>query len=688
MEKGKGDVLLDKDIHKDIVDKNIKSKSENIKVKLNKKNNKTRSRETYKINVNSKYENTIKNPKDSLAYYKEVFAVLPLIILLFFLPFIIRLKLIPLEGVYYDYWTGEKTNADFFTYYKQIFIYLITIWSLLHTFFFVKKIKRTKAYYFMGAYALIVILSAIFSDFPVIALHGFVERKEGMWIILCYISLMFSGINLINTKVQIKAVIYTLGASGAIISLIGIFQYIGIDIFTFNSIKEFVVTKEILDIAEEFSIAFGEKYAYSVFYNPNYLGGYISFYAPLMLGFAIYQKNIMEKIIFMVFFILSILALFASRSEAGVLGFTVALTVLVLTFIIRKHLDGKDIKTQKNKIFISVLSLAVALIGLPLLLSFAPIEQNPLERIRKEAIETFTGGNKNLDYKEAGPVNDIRRIDDTSIEIIIQNIPIKINTADTEIKISAYDDSIYQASSSELNEGEYVLLTGLSQYHEAYVLINKTSKPDIFGINLYLPGYGMNLYFFSQPGILNITDSSYRKLDIEKDFAVAEHMGFEGKGNLGSGRGYIWSRSLPIVFDNLIIGTGQDTFITQFPQYDIYGKQAETNLYSLWILTDKPHSIYLQIAIQSGLLSLLILIVGFILLSFKSFRIYITDKNLDSKNSEIDAKYAFIINSALIGFMVSSIFNDSILAITPIVYVLLGLNVVCILDQKSEKVVK
>ena len=82
------------------------------------------------------------------------------------------------------------------------------------------------------------------------------------------------------------------------------------DIFNTEFAKDFMISKEIQSQVKEFKIQFGEKYSYGVFYNPNYLGGYISFYAPLMLSYAIISKNMKEKVLFAVFFILSIFKYF------------------------------------------------------------------------------------------------------------------------------------------------------------------------------------------------------------------------------------------------------------------------------------------------------------------------------------------------------------------------------------------
>ena len=131
------------------------------------------------------------------------------------------------------------------------------------------------------------------------------------------------------------------------------------------------------------------------------------------------------------------------------------------------------------------------------------------------------------------------------------------------------------------------------------------------------------------------------------------------------------------MFDNIVIGTGQDTFITEFPRYDIYGKQAELSLYNMWTLTDKPHNTYIQIGIQSGLLSLIIVLAGLLILLYKSFKNVIFDDEYLDFN---------IISFGILGFMISSIFNDSIIAITPIVYILLGINVVGLIKTKNKKV--
>lgn len=619
--------------------------------------------------------------KTSMNLIFEIYKILPLIFVVGVLPFVIRLKLITLEGPFYEFWNGEKINADFFTYYKQIFIYVVTLWALFHTFLFTKKIKFTKAYYFMAAYALLVILSTLFSKYPQIALHGFNERKEGMWIVLCYLSLMFSTINLVETEKQIKAIIYTLGISGAVISIISIFQYFGMDIFNTEFAKNFMISKEIQSQIKEFKVQFGEKYSYGVFYNPNYLGGYISFYAPLMLSYTIISKNIRERVIFTIFFILSILALFGSRSEAGVLGTIGAVGLLLLVLSARYIIIGKPIVQKKRLLLTRFVPIILALIIVPVSLSYIPISENPLVRIRTEALALFRPSDiKDKDYKEIGPINSIKQINSETIEIKIYGKLTRLNV-DKEMNLNLYDEKSNSLFALKVIPKEQASnrIYAITEYPCYINIINLDGEN--YGIHYYYNNKTWEkLDFLVSNGKIVFTNPSFRKVDIEKNF-YAEHIGFEGRGRIASGRGYIWSRSIPLVFNNFLVGSGQDTFITEFPQYDVLGRQAEGYYQYEWnILTDKPHNTFIQIAIHSGLISLFTLIIGVIILINISIKLSLKEGYKNTKT--------IILASVIFGFLLSSVFNDSILAITPMIYILLGLNISYIAKTNNYKVEK
>lgn len=73
-----------------------------------------------------------------------------------------------------------------------------------------------------------------------------------------------------------------------------------------------------------------------------------------------------------------------------------------------------------------------------------------------------------------------------------------------------------------------------------------------------------------------------------------------------TGRGYIWLNTLPALKNCFIIGTGTGEFCFHYPQNDIVG--ALNTHGSANLLTDKPHSMYLGLAVSCGIPALLILL--------------------------------------------------------------------------------
>ena len=304
-------------------------------------------------------------------------------------------------------------------------------------------------------------------------------------------------------------------------------------------------------------------------------------------------------------------------------------------------------------------------------MSYIPISENPLARIRTEAVALFQSSDlKGKDYKEIGPINDIKQIDEQTIELKIYGKVTRLNV-DKDMNLNLYDE----------NNNPLFNLKVIPEDQASNFIPAITEYPCYINIkNLGNQNYGIYYYYNNQTwekldflvsnGEIVFTTPSFRKVDIEKDL-YAEHIGFEGKGQLGSGRGYIWSRTFPIIISNIFIGKGQDTFITLFPQYDIYGRQAENYSQYYWsLLTDKPHSMFLQISLHSGLLSLLLILVCSFLLIIESL------KKLLYKN--IFNLFVFV----LIGYGLSAISNDSILAITPIVIILSGVFIKGVIKEK------
>lgn len=118
------------------------------------------------------------------------------------------------------------------------------------------------------------------------------------------------------------------------------------------------------------------------------------------------------------------------------------------------------------------------------------------------------------------------------------------------------------------------------------------------------------------------------------------------EGNIkqvGNGRLTIWKHSLPLIKDNLVIGSGPDTFL--------YVYKAG--------VVDKAHNVYLQMLITTGIISLIIfLIILFILFTF-SIRV------------EESITIALLI--AFIGYSIQAFANISTIDVAPLYFIISGL---------------
>lgn len=148
----------------------------------------------------------------------------------------------------------------------------------------------------------------------------------------------------------------------------------------------------------------------------------------------------------------------------------------------------------------------------------------------------------------------------------------------------------------------------------------------------------------------------------------AESWGFEGYERLGSSRGYIWSRTIPLLKDTILVGHGPDTYAMYFPQDDVIGKLKFFSTPKM--IVDKPHNLYLQIAINTGIISLIALLWlwGKYLLS--SFFLFYQSK-LNSWQDRLGSS----LMGAVSAYLVAGFFNDSVISVAPVFWTLLGLGI-------------
>lgn len=126
----------------------------------------------------------------------------------------------------------------------------------------------------------------------------------------------------------------------------------------------------------------------------------------------------------------------------------------------------------------------------------------------------------------------------------------------------------------------------------------------------------------------------------------------------GSSRVFIWERVVKLIYKKPFLGYGFDNLGLVFDKY--FGVDVATTLGKrIWI--DKAHNEWLQVAVSSGIPSMIIYILFVLEVIRKS------SKNLN-KNMDILPIY-----SAVIGYLVQAFFNISVVSVAYIYWIYLGI---------------
>jgi O-antigen ligase len=574
----------------------------------------------------------------------DFFYLLPSIIAIAVVPLIVYLKVIVPGGIQKDLWMEGDIVADFFSYYKYIVLMLATItgvFSLL-----IRKmnndliIKKTYTYIPLVAYAFFVVLSSILSQYKDIATIGFVDRHEGVYTLLAYVALAFITLNLINSEINIKYIINAFLISSVIIGLISLSQYLGHDFFSTSIGKRLILPPEYQSTADHLRFRFDKYMVYTTLYNPNYVGSYVVLALPACIGAFLYEKKVLKKIILGALAILLFVCLIGSRSMAGLIGLVAAGVISLLFF---RRFITKNIK------WIAIIA-ACALIVL-------------------FGINYLTGGGISQRINISKLTGSIAGPQQVAGEAYVEDIVLKDNT----LQIVTDKNSILL----KVNEGAVSFYGNnnekLVPKRDQNTVTLENSEYSLYKFEITDDGYvacyiGSKVFKIKVWGN-NIKPAGLRGQEIDK-VIHPEKFGFERQESALTARGFIWSRTIPLLKDTIFVGHGPDTFPIFFPQEDIVGK---LNAYGVTnIFVDKPHSIYLQIAMNTGVLSLLAFVALLLIYVISSLKLYFKRNITDYKDF-----IGVSIFCAICGYCVTGLANDSVISVAPVFWVLLGVGMAC-----------
>lgn len=524
---------------------------------------------------------------------------------------------------------SNTVNWDVFCAVKSSAVFLIAIWAAITMGYLLMtgrmKIKKTILYIPMGLYAIMVLVSYAMSEYQTIAWKGGVNRYEGTRTILCYIFLLFYTINVIDHKKEAMLVVTSVLVSVLIECLIGLTQMAGHDILLSKAGNLLIAGGQTL------TGRFESGSVYQTVYNMNYVGMYLALVVPFLcvIFLEALKKHRLDKSIAWdkkekkiltgaaVMLVLIALNVYGADSLGGVVGIAVSVCVLLLLWF--------------DKISQKVIMAAMLVIGGVLL--FVVVYQKGTD-VRKQ-IDYFETGD---DYVEMSLDKNVLRL--------------RYDRADNGYQLIDSDGNPLQLFFYEGQEG--IVQIDDDRFRGKLSLIPTQKDENVYVI--FDLGDMQYTFRFTEDGAKYLNP-----YDREVSLSRIESIGFEGHLIAGTGRAYIWSRTLPLLKGRLIAGTGADTFALYYPQNDYAGKYTAYFLEPRII--DKPHNMYLLMAVCTGGISC----IAFLFLA----GIYLYQV-LRRKEKNI---IAIAIAAGIAGFLAAGLFNDSTVCIMPMFYGLLGVGI-------------
>lgn len=609
----------------------------------------------------------IQEQNESKAEYSMLRNIGLLLLLVYFFasPFLNRIQIIKLSALE-NTLTNMPYSFDIFAAFKSQYVSafgIVFVLLVLALLFRKDTGAMNKAVVTsLMAFLFMIVLSSLLSPYPQIVMRGVFDRFEGypVWFsyVFSFVLAMLCFRNIREWKVLKWIIFYLLTVQ----VLLGISQYAGHNLMNYPPLSNLTVPTPMRELYHLGQLRSGGT-AFGSINNPNFYSQFIAVLmamaAPIVAKGGLYKRFIFtgagcclafagcsggliglavgmgilglwvgtekrEQLLMIGMlsapFMSSMLMLWMGRTLSAADAIVCALIPIAYagSLLIRKCIEKIGYRRGGLAAGLSVLLLFSGFFAWILIPDYSAQTVNRIEILENllvihypEGLVTLSTGKGNLiSVKDNNGVALIRDIDEGTVEI-----------PDLKDKITIEAFPNYSLVHFERLGAKFVSENNLFYYQEAKATITNSEKK-------------------------------------------SPYLGFVGKEKFGSGRGYIWSRTLPLLPGVVLVGVGPDVFPFVFPQYDYVGT---INMGAANIMIDKPHNWFLQIAVSFGipaLLALLILSSGILRAAWNILA-----------NSEGDQRIKITALSAIgiiVVYSVTGLLYDSVISVSMCLWPLMG----------------
>lgn len=398
---------------------------------------------------------------------------------------------------------------------------------------------------------LLVLMSAVFAQYPHLALIGMYNRYEGALAFGCYYLLMLAAMNMRIRPRFADALIAVFALIAGINMVLGLANFLGHDLLRTSFVKGWIGAS---------GVSFAQKaYFCTLFNNPNFASGIGAAFTGFFLVLAMLRRDSRWRLACILFALAAFCVVLTAKSSGGFVALACAVPVILLIAVFAKGWK----ETGK------------ALVGFVILASvvFAALNQYD-----PGVMGQMTG-------------------------------------------------AVRQFAWNDRNE-------------------TVRSGPDGNAAPGKAPGLDQKVV----QGVPVVTDVRMPEPAVTR----------------GTGRLYIWEKTISMIGQKPWLGHGPDTIVYYFPQSDLY---KIANLGSNEEYVDKPHNHYIALAFNSGIPALLAMLWLFGVYIADSVRKWGVRLPQGDEAALPAAVFVFCVT-----FMVQWLFNDSTIGTAIIFWIMLGMG--------------
>lgn len=619
--------------------------------------------------------------------------LVPISLLFGVLPLMLHLSYFQLDPIYQTVLLND-TYQDFFFFYKGIFFIFLTIVMLITLLVQRDKFPLCRNRYFkiygLAGLTFIIfsILSTFLSPYKDLAIVGGPTRYEGLGIMLCYIMVMFYCYATIQEFSDYKYILYPFCCTAIVQAITGFTQLIGRDFSKWKFIRDLLAPGE-FEAMNYFSPGTEPWFPQTApiwqgtLGNSNYSGSFISLALPLFLFFLCLAKSTKQRMLLILSTVCTLFVTFACNSRAGLLGLGLSGVFFVICINPSAPILFSKAKAYIHEHFKRTLLIVSAIILLLILFIGTTNVKTRFSLLLKDMVKFI---NPITVAQTFTPVDTtkLQYIETTTHSIQLQTVSGSLDICFYQGKPLFTNHLGQKLFPLTVEENSSIIYTLYTPPYNGYTLEVIDTGNATYNIKLYID---KNLSNTTLDGAICgfVLDElqtmplcnywNFEPLEIE----IPRTLGFKGKESLGSGRGYIWSRSLPLLADTLLLGVGPDMYMLAFPQHDFWGK---LNYFSApYTCVDKPHNTYLQFWINQGALACIAFLVICITYIIHCLLLY-AFKKYYTPHEWIGLGFM----TSIIAYLCTSFFNDTTLSVTPLFFALLGAGMAYnVIYQKTSK---